>query len=206
MNPVVEEEAKRMHPDRVAEQEGRLDTLKKAAGDAATGIRDLIVGISRRWVIYLPFTSAIESLRYWLKQKEIQAWMDSIAQSYHHEMGKARLANASRDEQEEIAHRHHSDQKWAEDELQRLYHSYYVHLANRLRIPVPAFQDDGGAWMESSVSDGWYLTPQAMHALRAEIRAERKARRDEWLAWIPLLALVVSIISALTALVVVWNN
>jgi CHASE1-domain containing sensor protein len=44
-----------------------------------------------------------------------------------------------------------------------------------------------------------------MEALHAEIRAERKARRDEWLAWIPLLALVVSLISALTALVVVWK-
>jgi hypothetical protein len=59
--------------------------------------------------------------------------------------------------------------------------------------------------MESSISHGWYLTPETMEALRAEIRAERKARRDEWLAWIPLLALVVSLISALTALVVVWK-
>jgi hypothetical protein len=121
-------------------------------------------------------------------------------------MGKARLANASRAEQEEIERRHHADQKWAEAELQRLYHSYHVYQANKLRIPVPPFQDSGGAWMESPVGHGWHLTPQAMQALRAEIRAERKTRRDEWLAWIPLLALIVSIISALTALVVVWNS
>jgi hypothetical protein len=116
------------------------------------------------------------------------------------------LENAPREEQEEIANRHHSDQKWVEDELRKLYHSYYVHQANRLRIPVPPFQESGGAWMESSISQGWYLTPEALHALRDEIRAERKARRDEWLAWIPLLALVVSVISALTALVVVWKS
>jgi hypothetical protein len=180
--------------------------MLKKAGDTAMAVRNFVVGVFRRWVIYLPFTSAIESLGFWLKQREIQAWMDSISQSYDHEMGKARLANASRDEQDEIAHRHHFEQKWAEDELQKLYHSSYIHLANKLRIPVPPFQDDGGAWMESSISHGWYLTPEAMNALRAEIRAERKARRDEWLAWIPLLALVVSIVSALTALVVVWNN
>jgi hypothetical protein len=60
--------------------------------------------------------------------------------------------------------------------------------------------------MESSISHGWYLTPEAIYALRSEIRAERKARRDEWLAWIPMLALAVSIISALTALVVVWKH
>lgn len=190
-----------MQPYRAA-AEGVLDILKRA-GDAVLAVRNFIVGIFRRWAIYLPFTSAIESVGFWLRQREIQAWMDSIGQSYQHEMGKARLANAPRAEQEEIAHRYHLDQKWAEDELQRLYHSYYIHLANKLRIPVPPFQDNGGAWMESSISHGWYLTPEAMDALRAEIRAERKARRDEWLAWIPLLALVVSIISAMTALVVV---
>jgi hypothetical protein len=204
MKPGVEQEGERMQSYRVA-AEGVLDFLKKV-GDGITGVRDFIVGILRRWVIYIPFTSAIESLRFWLKQKEIQAWMDFISQSYHREMGQARLTSASRDEQEEIVRRHHSDQKWAEDELQRLYHSYYVHQANRLRIPVPPFQDNDGAWMESSMGHGWYLTPEAMHVLRTEIRAERKARRDEWLAWIPLLALVVSLISALTALVVVWKN
>ena len=188
-----------------AAAEGLVDALKKALGDAATGVRNLIVGIFRRWAIYLPFRGAIESLGFWLRQREIQAWMDSISESYHQEMGKARLASAPRAEQEEIANRHHFDQKCAEDELRKLYHAYYVHQANRLRIPVPPFQENDGAWMESSISQGWYLTPEALHALRDEIRAERKARRDEWLAWIPLLALVVSIISALTALVVVWN-
>ena len=59
--------------------------------------------------------------------------------------------------------------------------------------------------MESSISHGWYLAPETMEALRAEIRAERKARRDEWLAWVPLLALVVGLVSALTALVAVWK-
>jgi hypothetical protein len=204
VNRRQKEEGERMQPYRVA-AEGVLDILKRA-GDAAVAVRNFIAGIVRRWAIYLPFTSAIESAGFWLKQREIQAWMDSISQSYHREMGKARLASAPRAEQEEIAHRHHFDQKWAEDELQKLYHSYYVHQANRLRIPVPPFQDDGGAWMESSISHGWYLTPDAIYALRAEIRAERKARRDEWLAWIPLLALAVSIISALTALMVVWKR
>jgi hypothetical protein len=187
-----------------ATAEGVVDILKKA-GDAAIAVRNFIVGVLRRWAIYLPFTGAIESLRFWLRQREIQAWMEAISQSYHQEMGRERLANAPRDEQEEIAQRHHSDQKWAEDALQRLYHAYYVYQANKLRIPVPPFQEKGGAWMESSISHGWYLTPQAMHELRDEIRAERKARREEWLAWVPLLALIVSIISALTALVVVWK-
>jgi hypothetical protein len=125
--------------------------MLKKAGDTAIAVRNFIVGIFRRWAIYLPFTSAIGSLRFWLKRKEIQAWMDSISESYRQEMGKARLAGASRDEQEEIASRHHSDQKWAEDELQKLYHSYYIHAANRLRIAVPPFGDHD-AWMESSIT------------------------------------------------------
>jgi hypothetical protein len=121
-------------------------------------------------------------------------------------MGKARLENAPRDEQEEIANRHHSDQKWVEDELRKLYHSYYVHQANRLRIPVPPFQENAGAWMESSISQGWYLTPEALHALRDEIRAETKSTAGRMAGLDTLLALVVSIISALTALVVVWKS
>ena len=191
-----------MQPYRAA-AEGVHDMLKKA-GDTAIAVRNFIVGLFRRWVIYLPFTSAIESLRFWLKRKEIQAWMDSISESYRQEMGKSRLASASRDEQEEIANRHHFDQRWAEDELQKLYHSYYIHAENRLRIAVPPFGDHD-AWMESSISHGWYLTPETLEALRAEIRAERKARRDEWLAWVPLLALAVGMVSALTALVAVWK-
>jgi hypothetical protein len=203
---LFEEETERMQPDRVEETPAVRVTLKKAVGDAAVGARDFIAGMFRRWMIYLPFRGAIESLRFWFRQREIQAWMDSISESYRYEMGKSRLANASLDEQEEIAQRHHADQRWAEAEQQRLYHAYYVYQANKLRIPVPPFQDNGGAWMENSTSREWHLTPQAMQALRDEIRAEQKARRDGWLAWTPLLALAVSMISALTALVVVWNS
>ena len=206
LGPAVEEEAERVQPERAVEARGRVDTFKKVIVDAAIGVRDFVGATVRRYAIYLPFRGAIESLRFWLRQREIQAWLDSVSEVYQQEMGKARLGNASRDEQEEIARRHHLDQKWVEDELQKLYHSYYVHLANRLRIRVPPFQESGGAWMESAISHGWTLTPEALQVLRDEIRAERKARRDEWLAWMPLLALAVGLISALTALLVVWRH
>ena len=195
-----------MQPDRVAEAAGFVETFKKSLADAAAVVRDFAVGIARRCAIYLPFAGAIARLKFWLRQREIQAWMDSISRSYHQEMGKARLANASREEQEEIERAHHSEQRWAEDELRRLYHSYYVYRANQLRIPVPPLQENGGAWVASSVGHGWYLTPEAMNQLRDEIRAERKARRDEWLAWMPLLALLVAMMSVLTALLVLWKH
>lgn len=195
-----------MQQDRAAQATGLVETAKRVLGDGAAVVRDFVVGIARRCAIYLPFTGAIASLRFWLRQREIQAWMDSISQSYQQEMGKARLATAPAEELDEIQRAHHSEQKWAEDELRRLYHSYYVYRANRLRIPVPPFQEAGGAWVASAVGDGWYLTPEALHALRAEIRAERKARRDEWLAWMPLLALLVALLSVLTALLVVWKH
>src|SRR5262245_36907644 len=97
-----------------AAAEGVVDILKKA-GDAASAVRNFVGGLFRLWAIYLPFRGAIESLRFWLKQREIQAWMDSVSQAYQQEMGKARLGNASGEEQEEIARRHHFDQKWVED-------------------------------------------------------------------------------------------
>ena len=206
LGPAAEEEADRVQPERVVAPGGRVDTFKKVIVDAAVGVRDFVAATLRRYAIYLPFRGAIESLRFWLRQREIQAWLDSVSETYQQEMGKARLGSASRDEQEEIARRHHLDQKWVEDELQKLYHSHYVHLANRLRIQVPPFQERGGAWMESAISHGWTLTPEALQALRNEIRAERKACRDEWLAWMPLLALAVGLVSALTALLVVWRH
>lgn len=179
-----------------------LDMLRDAIS-AAKRYWASIVTIVRQWAVYLPFSGVIESCKFWREQKRIQSWMDSISLSYEEEMEKAQASKASDDQYDEIRHEHHFQQSWAEDELQRLHHSYYIRLANKLLIPVPPFKEKDGAWMESSIRSGWYLTPAAMHALRAEIRAERKARRDEWLAWIPLLALIVSIISALTALIAV---
>ena len=70
-----------MQPDRVEETPAVRVTLKKAVGDAAMGARDFVVGMFRRWMIYLPFRGAIESFRFWLRQREIQAWMDSISES-----------------------------------------------------------------------------------------------------------------------------
>jgi hypothetical protein len=145
----------------------------------------------------------ISAFKIWREQRRIQSLMDEISASYDKEMDKAKAGKASDDAFERISHDHHYEQKLAEDELNKLMHEYLVRQANRLLVPVPPFEDKGGAWMESSLRGGWHLTPEAMHVLRAAIRAERRARREEWLMWVPLLALVVGVISSVTALVAV---
>jgi hypothetical protein len=118
-------------------------------------------------------------------------------------MAKARASGAKADELEQIRHEHHFEHQMAEDELARLTSAHYMRIARKLQIPIPPFQQESGAWMESSMRGGYYLTSVARHELRAAIRAERKARRDEWTIWV---SLTVGIIGSFTGLVAVWKN
>ena len=86
----------------------------------------------------------------------------------------------------------------------RLTSNYYVRLAHRMLIPVPEFKTEGGHWMESEEHPGRYhLTPQTLHELRAAIRSEKKARREEWTVW---LVLITGILGALSGLVAIIKN
>jgi predicted SAM-dependent methyltransferase len=147
-----------------------------------------------------------EPIDVWRKQRRIQAWTDRISKSYDEAMKGARERKASSEELDRIAHEHHFEHQVAEDELYKLQSGHLIRVANRLMVPVPPFKTKDGAWMESSIRGGWHLTPEAMHDLRAAIRAERKARREEWTVWVSLLALTVGVLSSLTALVAVWKN
>jgi hypothetical protein len=68
-------------------------------------------------------------------------------------------------------------------------------------IPVPEFKTEGGAWMESQETGLYHLTPHALHELRAAIRAEKKARREEWTIWLALLIGAIGALSGLVAII-----
>jgi hypothetical protein len=145
----------------------------------------------------------IEAFQFWREQRRIHTWMDKLSRSYDEEVAKIRASGVDHDELNRIAHERHFEQRVAEDELNRLTSRYYVRLANRLLIPIPEFKEEGGAWMESSVRGGYYMTPSALNELRTAIRAERKARREEWTVW---LSLAVGFIGSVTGLVAVWKK
>lgn len=134
------------------------------------------------------------------KQYQLECWIDKISRAHKEADHKARAKGATADELHEIGHRYHFEHRLAEDEIIRLTSAYYARLANRMLIPVPEFKIDGGAWMESRETGLYHLTPQALHELRATIRAEKKARREEWTIW---LALFIGAIGALSGLIAI---
>jgi hypothetical protein len=101
----------------------------------------------------------------------------------------------------ELGHGYHFEHLLADDEMIRLTSSYYLRLANRMLIPTPEFKTEGGAWMESQQTGLYHLTPQALHELRATIRAEQKARREEWTVWFVLATGVIGALSGLIAII-----
>ena len=56
-------------------------------------------------------------------------------------------------------------------------------LADKYLIPVPEFDADSGAWVESRVTGRWHLSPETAMKLRKEIDEEQRRIRDRWIAW-----------------------
>ena len=140
--------------------------------------------------------------RFRLEQHRIHRWMDKISHAGKEAEEKARARGATAEELYELGHNSHFEHRLADDELIRLTSNYYVRLANRMLIPVPEFKTEGGAWLESQERPGLYhLTPEALHDLRAAIRAEKKARREEWTIWLAGLTGLIGAISGLVAII-----
>jgi hypothetical protein len=140
----------------------------------------------------------------WVKfrwqQHKIERWMDRISSAHKEAEQKARAQSATADEIHDLGHQYDLEHLLADDEMIRLTSSYYLRLANRMLIPLPEFKTEGGAWVESVPTGRYHLTPQALHDLRATIRAEKKARREELTAW---LAMIIGVIGALSGLIAI---
>jgi len=117
-------------------------------------------------------------------------------------MAEARARKATTEELEEVNSGWVFDYRMDEDQLETIYTDRLVSKANRLRVPVPAkpwdtedHEDEN--WMESQYG-GWILKPEGFRKVRAEIRAELKARSERRQAWLTPLT---GLIGALTGLV-----
>jgi hypothetical protein len=135
------------------------------------------------------------------KQHQIERWIDSISRAHDKAQREARARGATADELHELGHKYHFEHRLAADEVIRLTSAYYVRMANRMLIPVPEFKTEGGAWMESQETGLYHLTPHALHELRAAIRTEKKARREEWTIWLALLIGAIGALSGLIAII-----
>jgi hypothetical protein len=120
-------------------------------------------------------------------------------------------ASARSDDQEEdrlIGEWMHDDSE-VNDELKWLDSRRLTRKAGLLRLPVPSRDGDDGAqyWTRSELSGRYYLTDYGVRKVRAEIRAELKARDERLLAWLGLfVSAIVGVLGAITGLVAVARN
>lgn len=92
-----------------------------------------------------------------------------------------------------------------QEEYETIYSRRLVNKAIRLRLPVPERPYGEGVyenenWHRAPYVGEWYLKPEGIRKLRAEIRAERKARSEQLGLWLTLL---IGLIGAATGLMAV---
>jgi len=144
----------------------------------------------------------IDWIKFRWQQHKIHEWLDGISRAQKVAEDEASAKGANAQELHDLGYSFFSERQIADDELIRLTSDYYVRLANRLLVPVPEFETVGGAWMESEVrSNRYHLRPEALHELRSSIRAEQKARREEWTIWLAALTGIIGALSGLIAII-----
>ena len=87
-------------------------------------------------------------------------------------------------------------EEWDED-INQLTTQHLRNMALKLIVPLPPY-DDGVSWFELKMFGYRLLTPHGVKTVRADIRAERKARWEFWQTRVTLaLALIGSIFGIL---------
>jgi hypothetical protein len=85
-------------------------------------------------------------------------------------------------------------------EIHHLSTERLIRLADRLSLPRPEFSTKGGAWVQSSASQRWHLSVEAMAELRSAIRREQKERSEHWRMWLTALTGLIGTLIGLVAL------
>jgi hypothetical protein len=88
-----------------------------------------------------------------------------------------------------------------EDEIFRLHTRYLISGAHRLILPTPDRKNEE-LWRECIVLGRKTLSRKGIHELRTAIRAEKKARVERFLMWVPgvvgILGTLIGLASILT--------
>jgi hypothetical protein len=127
---------------------------------------------------------------FWLEREQRRLGKNTAA-----EIATAKKRNVSGEDIYLIEMDGASDYFHCQNEIRKLHSRYLCSQASRLLLPRPALSDE--TMWEKEGPNYIYLTEHGINHLRATIRAERKARVELFLLWVPG---VVGILGALIGL------
>lgn len=132
----------------------------------------------------------------------IQRVRKKTAATYNSKVDEAKKKGASADEISDIWEMAGKEDYFYDEDVYRAHTDYLMTEAHRLIIPTPDYWDNKDRWEDRQIGTR-YLTKKAINELRSAIRAEKKARAERFLIWIPG---VVGILGTLIGLVSILVN
>lgn len=137
----------------------------------------------------------------WSLEKDIR----KISKAYETDIKNARKQKASSAEMESIRQGKQFELSMANEEIMEAHTDWLSEIAHRLMIPIPNAWEESGKdkWVEGTAVRR-YLNEHGMSEVRAAIRAERKARAELIVMWVPMISGVAGLIGTFTGLVAVY--
>lgn len=142
---------------------------------------------------------------------ELRYYMWQNGRGYRKAHARAVAQLSDRDKLQELHSEWADDYQMLEEEYEAIYSRRLVRKAIRLRVRVPdrpyGTEDrEDENWRQGRFLGEWCLKPEGEKKVKAEIRAEREARR----AWVNVLIGVIGtlagLIAAAAGLVAVWRH
>lgn len=131
--------------------------------------------------------------------------------AYHRAMATARARKATSDEIDRLHADYSMEDQMLWEQHEAIYSRRLEGRATRLRVPVPerpygSEHREDENWCEGHYAGEWYLKPEGIKKVKAEIRTELDARRSRFNLLIGLLGALAGVLAALTGLVAVLRN
>lgn len=123
-------------------------------------------------------------LKFSLRLAKLERKKDRLDEEYEVRIENARKRGISEDEMQKLQGEAMNVWYNLEEEIKKLHSNYLVRQAHRLLISLPQDAMGGRVW-ESDENGLHYLNERGIMRLRADIRAERKARVELFLMWMP---------------------
>jgi hypothetical protein len=141
----------------------------------------------------------------WIAELRDRRSEAGIRRTYRKELRTAQKEHATRDRLKEIEWSMYSELEMIDEERQLRTQLRLRNNARNYGIEVPAIpvgdaQEDS-CWRRSNNFGYWLLKPPILKQFNAELRQEKKERREAFLAWwVPITTALVTILSLITTL------